>query len=273
MAAGQTSEHFTSGGIDRTYLLYVPTSYDGTKAVPLVFNFHGHGSSASQQIAYGDFRPLADRDTFVLVAPDGQGSPRHFNLIGAPAGEGDDVVFVTELLDDLAKRLCIDTTRVYSTGMSNGGALTSILACRASDRFAAFGPVAAVVWAPACSEARPVAIAAFMGTADPIVPFDGGTVNCCGNPTIGGAPDTMASWAEHDQCTASPDVTTPSSEVEIRRWTGCSTGSEITFFVIKGGGHTWPGAQFKAAQLGPTTTQIDASATLWDFFKAHRLAG
>ena len=81
-AAGQTEEHITVEGVDRTYLLYVPASYRGDTNVAVVFDFHGFGSSAAQQIAYGNFRPLADRDGFIVAAPDGQGIPRHFTLLG-----------------------------------------------------------------------------------------------------------------------------------------------------------------------------------------------
>src|SRR6476646_5352825 len=69
-AAGLTSQSFDFDGVSRTYQQYVPAAYDGTKPVPVVFNFHGYGSNAMQQIVYGDFRPEADRDDFIIIAPD-----------------------------------------------------------------------------------------------------------------------------------------------------------------------------------------------------------
>jgi polyhydroxybutyrate depolymerase len=260
-------------GATRDYLLYVPATYHGDQPVPLVFDFHGFGSSAREQIAYGDFRPFADQDGFVVVALDGQGTPKHFTLLGGlggepGSGEADDVKVTTDLLDHLEQELCIDPNRVYSAGMSNGGAISSIVACRAPDRFAAVGAVAAEVYLPACSSARPVAIAAFHGTSDPIVPFNGGTVNCCGNAQIGAAPATMQQFADHDGCATAPEETQLSPMVVRRRWTGCQGGA-VEFYVIQGGGHTWPGSAFAVAALGATTKEIDASATLWQFFKAH----
>ena len=155
--------------------------------------------------------------------------------------------------------------------MSDGGAMTSFLACRASDRFAAFGPVAVILFLPGCNPPRPVAITAFMGTADPVVPFDGGPVHCCGGATLGAAPDSMAKWAEHDGCTPTFSDERLGTEVRKRKWTGCHSGGDVTFFIIDGGGHTWPGS-IPIASLGLTTKQIDASATLWDFFKSHSLS-
>ena len=113
--------------------------------MPVVFDFHGFGSNAVQQMVYGNFKPEADRDDFLIVAPDGQvPADRHFNLSGEP-GLQNDVQMVGALLDHIEATFCVDTERVYATGMSDGGAMTSVLACRMRNRFAAFGAVALVL--------------------------------------------------------------------------------------------------------------------------------
>jgi len=267
--AGQTAESFTFQGQARTYQQYVPRGYDGRTKVPVVFDFHGYGSSAAQQMVYGDFRPLADRDTFLVVAPDGQGGSRHFNLTGE-AGLQDDVAMVGALLDHVEATFCVDTTRVYATGMSDGGAMSSVLACKSPDRFAAFAPVAVMIFVPGCGGQRDESIVSFMGTADPVVPFNGGRISCCGNATIGAAPDTMASWAAHDGCNATFAEEGLGSEVRRRTWSGCKNGSSVVFYIIDGGGHTWPGS-IPIRTLGLTTQQINASDLIWTFFKAHPL--
>jgi len=268
--AGQSTQTLDFQGQPRTYELYVPAAYDGTGNVPVVFDFHGYGSSAKQQIVYGNFKPEADRDDFLIVAPDGQDSAggRHFNLVGEP-GLQNDLDMVSALLDHLEATLCVDATRVYATGMSDGGAMTSFLACRQADRFAAFGPVAVMLFLPGCNPGRPIPITSFMGTADPVVPFDGGPVHCCGGVALGGAPDTMAKWAAHDGCDPNFTDEQVGTEVRKRTWPGCK-GAETTFYIIDGGGHTWP-CSIDVGRLGHTTKQIDASATLWDFFKSHSL--
>jgi len=269
-APGQTGETFTFQGQARTYQQYVPRGYDGRTNVPVVFDFHGYGSSGLQQMVYGDFKPLAERDTFLIVAPDGQGRSRHFNLTGE-GGLQDDVAMVGALLDHLESTFCVDTKRVYATGMSDGGAMSSTLACKSADRFAAFGPVAVMIYVPGCGGQRTESIVSFMGTADPVVPFNGGRVSCCGNANIGAAPDAMAGWAAHDGCKAAFDEERLSSEVRRRTWSGCRSGSSVVFYIIDGGGHTWPGS-LNIPSLGLTTQQINASTTIWDFFKAHSAA-
>ncbi|MEY2452509.1 MAG: polyhydroxybutyrate depolymerase [Acidimicrobiaceae bacterium] len=269
-ASGQSTETFDFEGQARTYQLYVPAAYTGNRAVPVVFNFHGYGSNAVEQMVYGDFKPLADRDDFLIVAPDGQTDNRHFNL-GNETGLQNDVEMTLALLDHIEATFCVDAKRVYSTGMSDGGAMTSVLACRSSDRFAAFGAVAVVLFLPGCGGTTPIAITAFMGTDDPVVPFDGGAVRCCGGAQVPGAPESTAKWAEHDGCAVEFSDERLGTEVRKRTWSGCQAGGEVVFYIIDGGGHTWPGS-IPIESLGLTTKQIDASATIWDFFQAHPLA-
>lgn len=256
-------------GVKRTYQLYVPRLYRGTTSVPLVFDFHGFGSNAMQQIVYGNFMPLADRDDFVIVAPDGQGAARHFNLT-SEKGLQNDIAMTLALLTNIEKTFCIDARRVYSTGMSDGGAMTSVLACVASDMFAAFGPVAVEIAPPSC-KAHSVAMVAFHGTADPVVPYGGGKVNCCGGASLGSTTGAMASWAAHDHCATKFTDARLGTEVSRRTWTGCDGTSAVVLYSIIGGGHTWPGS-IPIASLGMTTKQVDASSTIWDFFVAHPLS-
>jgi polyhydroxybutyrate depolymerase len=265
--AGQTSETFTFQGAARTYQLYVPRKYTGTENVPVVFDFHGFGSNAVEQMAYGNYKPEADRDDFLIVAPDGQvPDNRHFNLT-SEKGLQNDVQMAGALLDHVEATFCVDRTRVYATGMSDGGAMTSVLACSMSNRFAAFGAVAVII---ACGGSRSVPIMAFSGTADPVVPFNGGKVSCCGGASLGSAPDAMARWAAHDHCAATYAEVRLGTEVRRRTWTGCDPGSAAVFYIIDGGGHTWPGS-IHVDRLGKTTDQIDASATIWRFFQANTL--
>lgn len=263
-------------GAERTYLVHVPASYSGDDRVPVVFSFHGHGSNAAAQLAYADLRPIAEREGFLVVAPNGQGSPPHFTLLGATETAADDVLFAVALLDQLGKEFCIDEDRVFATGMSNGGALSAVLACRAADRFAAAGAVAAVVYIPPCQTkatpaATPAPIVAMMGDADPVVPFAGGRVNCCGNPTIPATEVTMASFGERSGCDGFVDERI-GERIRHRKWTGCDASAAVELYVIEGGGHTWPGAAIDLASrgLGATTDELDASEVLWEFFAGGR---
>lgn len=235
-----------------------------------MLEFHGFGSSAEQQMNYGSFEPQAERDGFLVVALQGQGEPRHFTL-GPSENEQDDVEVVGDLIDRLATTRCIDTSSVYAAGMSNGGSLSAMLACRLSDRIAAFASVASVTWRPACLAAGTVPIIAFHGTADPMVPFGGGAVNCCGRPTVASVEETMGEWARHDDCTTGPIEEPVKGNVVVRTWSGCKPRGDVRLYVVNGGGHTWPGARPTGGFLGETTRDVDASEVIWQFFKGRRI--
>ena len=268
---GTATETVRSSDLDRTYLLHVPPSYDGRSPVPVVLDFHGFGSNAAQQLAYSELATLADEEGFVVVAPEGQGPPGHFNLVGVPEGQGDDVVFTNDLLDRLEDELCIDERRIFATGMSNGGGMTAVLACRAADRIAAFVTVALVLQ-PLCDDrARPVPIMSFHGDADPVVPYNGGQAACCGNPTLPSQPAGVAKWVEANGCDPEPAEEQPSPQVKVQRWSGCDADVEVVFWTIVGGGHTWPGSSFEVERLGLTTQEVSATEEGWKFFQAHPL--
>ena len=137
---------------------------------------------------------------FLIVAPDGQGERRHYNLTNEK-GLQNDIKMVLALLDRIEATFCVDTARVFSTGMSDGGAMTSVLACLASDRFAAFGAVRS-----RCTSRAAAATGRSRSSRSTGRPIGScrSTEASLRRPgvTLGAAPTTMAAWAEHDHCDA-----------------------------------------------------------------------
>ena len=249
----------------RTALVHVPEDYDGSEAYPLVFSWHGFGSNAADHLAYADFRPLAETEHFLVVVPQGAGYPTRFNLGAGIVGDTDDVAFANELIDRLASDYCVDESRVYSAGVSNGAGMSALLACRAADRFAAIGMNALLLFLEPCAAPSP-AVLGMMGDADLVVPVQGGRVNCCGGWPIAPAAETMARWAAHAGCDGEGREKEIADHVDRTTWTGCDGDVEVQYYAIDGGGHTWPGGP-DTHLLGPTNQEIDASQVMWDFFK------
>lgn len=256
-------------GQTRSYLVYTPPSLDLTEAVPVVFSLHGFTSNALQQMSLTRWNDLADENGFLVVYPQGTGLPSRWNAgpVGnRRRGQADDVGFMRALADEMIRTRCADPARLYVNGMSNGGAMTYRLACEAADVFAAFGGVAGG-YSPLlnCDPARPAPFLFFHGTADPLVPFEGGQ----GLPNI---PEFVAAYAGQIGCS---EDTTPQPEqgsVSGVWYEDCHDGAEVGLIVIEDGGHTWPGgARLPRAILGKTTQDISASAALWAFYRAHAL--
>ncbi|MEE4260372.1 MAG: prolyl oligopeptidase family serine peptidase, partial [Bacteroidales bacterium] len=166
-------------GIQREYILYVPATYNGNSATSIVLNFHGYGSSAAQQMWYGDFRPIADTADFLIVHPQGSlfNGISHWNVGGWTIGSTvDDIGFVEALIDSVGADYNIDSTRIYATGMSNGGFMSFLLASQLSEKIAAIASVAGSMTPETYNNSNPshpTPILQFHGTADGVVPYNG----------------------------------------------------------------------------------------------------
>ena len=133
----------TSGGRERTAIVYVPTGYNGRKPLPLVLDLHGSGSNSAEQMARSELSDSAELNTFITVAPQG-GSGGRWNVPGVTTrpNRPDDEQFLSDLIDHLQATLCIDERRVYGAGYSGGGRMISQYACDHPERVAAIAPVA-----------------------------------------------------------------------------------------------------------------------------------
>ena len=125
------SDSIVHNNVTRYFTTYIPAVYNSSIPVPLLFNFHGYTSNASQQMWYGDFRSIADTANFLLVHPQGgvdSTGNTHWN-VGWNGSIGDDIGFTAALIDSLSAEYNINQDRIYSTGMSNGGFMSFNLAC------------------------------------------------------------------------------------------------------------------------------------------------
>lgn len=260
-----------SSGQTRSYVVAVPPDLDSSRPTPVIFNFHGSGSSADQQIVYSQLPERASAAGYVVVTPDGTGEPRGWSLGGEL-----DPTLVDDLVADLGAKICVDPDRIYAAGISNGSAFSSILACTEPYRIAAAAMVAAEV-PPGCGAGTRRSVIGFHGTDDPIVPFEGGEVSTGRGYRAPGALDAMQRWSEHDGCAPEPSKDQITQHVLRRTWDGCADGTSVVFYEIDGGGHTWPGgidlSKLGFSRLGPVTQEISATDLIVDFFDGHRLGG
>jgi polyhydroxybutyrate depolymerase len=264
------------GGIERTYVLHLPTTIPSGRRVPLVVLLHEHfGTGAGTMSQYG-VAGIADRYGFIVVAPDGVGREWNDGRTGMPGT--DDVGFVATLIASLEKKLPIDARRVYAEGMSNGGIFAQYLGCRRADLFAGIASVASSMPAGVtCKPSRPLSVIVIAGTADPVVPFAGGSVGdkkLRGGVT--GTAATIAFWRRLDACSSTFAGGIPDrdrSDGSTARYSvagGCKNATAVALITVMGGGHEWPGAAGSGSvhALGPRNGDFDATAAIWRFFAA-----
>ena len=169
------------GGLTRSYLVHVPTGYNGTSALPLVLAFHGGAGNSQAMRTETGLDTTSNQNGFMVVYPDGTGATDHkfwdagITGVSAVNNHVDDVGFVNALLNTLPLTYNIDETRVYATGFSNGAMLTYLLAEQLANRITAIAPVAGGMLLGSTVPSRPVPIIDFHGMMDKLAPFDGGT--------------------------------------------------------------------------------------------------
>jgi polyhydroxybutyrate depolymerase len=247
--------------------VHTPIGYQDDKPLPVVLGFHGHGGTAVVFERGSGFSTLADQQHFLAVYPQGlvlNGAP--FWASAGPIDAGiDDIRFVSDVLDALQSRFCVDPQRIYATGFSNGGGMVGYLACRLAGRIAAFAPASGNFYAVpgGCHPSRPVPMLDFHGTADMIVPYTG--IPSEENPPfpLPSIPEWLLGWAARDGCTSGPSVFLRAPGLTAEQWSGCQDGSAVIHYRADGGGHAWP-----AMVAGQPGAQV-----IWQFFAAHPLPG
>lgn len=272
MAAGTTMQKITSGGHTREYLLHVPPGYDGTTRTPVVVMFHGLGGDPETVVEATDMATRADADDTILVVPLGRGKVAGWTFRKPVTNPDSDLAFVHDLVESVQETGCVDASRVFAAGFSNGSALSLALACDGSTKFAAYAAVAGPYYEPKCDDAPPASIIYFHGTADTTVPFGGAKTVIGQLPPVN---DTMSKWATRGRCPSSAATTTADDEVHHFAWRGCKGDTEVDIYAVVGGVHGWPGG----GPMSPGRTSrtkdspVDATALLWRFFQDHPAGG
>jgi polyhydroxybutyrate depolymerase len=299
--------------VARRYLVYAPTNLPA-RPVPLVLVFPGYTANAEAAAFYYThtrFESLADRDGFLVVYGNGlpnpptsgekASTPKGGFLQGCfanHAGEGIDVQYVRELIDQLATELKIDRSRVYATGFSAGGGMSFQLALEAPDLVAAIAPVAALPfqpqgqWLHSChpqSGYDRVSIAMLAATADPFISYEAGSSREYPTTQYPGMEETRDAWlaamkisgpADVDQLpdevqgdSYEPQTGLTSSTIERQRYRLGPNGQELWYYKAKGMGHAWPNPTQSWSGLweryGKTNQDIDFADQAWEFFQRH----
>lgn len=291
--AGVEVEHTLEvRGTERRYLLTTPSGHDGETPLPVVLDYHGLMEGAEVHSAMSQWSALAEAEGVVAVFPHGTGDPVRWD-VSLDAEENDDLAYTDAMLAEIGEALCIDESRVYATGLSNGAMMTSVLLCARADVIAAAAPVAGLSDLEGCDPARPVPLVTYHGTADPILLFNGGVDTSAipggdddeaeeGATTTTqpeadldgeGYPAATAAFADRNGCDDEPTDTEVSEEV-VHRVYDCPEGADVEFYIVLGGGHSWPGSDFSKAIVdivGPTTFDVDATADSWEFLQQFTL--
>jgi polyhydroxybutyrate depolymerase len=266
----------THKGLDRYY--YIQLAHPEAEGLSSVlFNLHGYGSDAIEQMNYTNFNNLANtkENNFILIHPQGAplntaltSSSSHWNSGGWTIGSTvDDVDFIDTIIKLVSQKYNLNQDRIYSTGMSNGGFMSYHLACNLSSKIAAVASVTGSMSKETyedCNPAHPTSILQVHGTIDATVPFDGNSA--LGMRSIN---DVMDYWKLYNACDVDPtSIITDYFDIEIAvqhdTYSNCLNDVNVELYKIEGMGHTWP---YKG-RYGISATEI-----IWEFINTHDING
>jgi polyhydroxybutyrate depolymerase len=267
----QKTEQIMVDGTTRSFVTYLPTVTRQEK-LPVIISLHGGFASPKSMFHLADFRPIAEREKFIVVCP----SSKRIWHDGANNRGIDDVKFIDQLISYIINTYHGDASRIYVTGISNGGFMTSRLACQLHNRIAAIAVVAAtLVINEGYDLEKPMPVMYLHGTKDPIVSYNGGKMF---GRHIFSQQEILKKWAAMNHCNPKPVITQiPDTAHDgtsiVKEEYNSVNGLKVIGYTINNGGHTWPGGWQYMPQfiIGKTTRNLNACETIWDFFKSCKL--
>lgn len=296
-------------GLERPYLVHVPTRVDGP--LPVVLMLHGGGGGTESARHASRLHETGQRHGFLTIYPQGVSNPRGtkarpfatWNASPQCCGEAqrvgsDDVAYLRAVVRDVARVAPIDPRRIYAIGHSNGGLMSYRLACEAPDFVAAVAPVGApgADWGR-CK--RPVPVMHVHGTQDTCATYAGGTCGGCFQRVLGellrreippktwscpSVQETLEPWKRLAGARGDGSKTWSKNQAQCTTWKG--DGAEVALCTDAALGHIWPGSQGPKGcrerpnarrckiwnkHLGPPSATLD-NDLLWSFLSRHTCA-
>lgn len=207
---GTTERHVMVAGIDRTFTVVIPDGYDPLVPHSLILRFHGWGGTGAASV--GGIGGLTVPP--IIVGPDTNpptGSMVSWDTSG-------DLAFVDAMVDVLTRELCIDATRNFATGYSNGGFMAHAVGCHRSETFRGIAIQESGSSGGGCS---PVGVYIQHNTDDATVPISYGTT-------------LRDQWLATNGCTMTSSAVMPAPCVS---YAGCSAGHPLVWCNPPTGGH------------------------------------
>ena len=256
--------------LTREFYIYIPSSYsEYISPIPILFSLHGGGDYAEYNMRYSGFKEHADKDTFIVIYPQGFFYGDKGTTGWNTESEGiNDVAFIESIIDWVGRNYNVRLEEVYVTGFSNGGFMSYHLACNLSEKIAAIAPVSGLMGDytyDTCSPLHPTPLIHIHGKQDQTIPVDGSYYYRALEESRASA-GVMTLWQVYNQCTDfSHERFYDDDRIELgvlKKWTNCLHRADINYWIISSQGHEWDGSN-----------AFDTSQTVWNFLKNFDIDG
>lgn len=298
-AAGSFTSKTYNG---RTYKLYVPSSYQGGAALPLVVMLHGCTQDPDQFAAGTQMNALAETEKFFVLYPEQPSSANSnkcwnwFDTAHQSRGSGEPALIVG-MVNQIKSSYSIDADQVFVGGLSAGAAMSVIMGATYPDIFAAISVGAGLEYKAATSvtgaytamssggpnpiqqgdlaysamgdHKRVVPVILFHGTADyTVAPINAHQILSQWAQTNDRASDGL----DNNNIDDTADQTLPGTVSGGRSYTqyiykDTAGKTVMEKYMIEGMGHAWSGGSTSGSYTdpkGPNATKLS-----WNFFKNH----
>ena len=265
----------TRGGLFREFIKYVPQSVNQNgESAPIVFVLHGYTSYDDWIFNYANFQTQADEHGFILIYPQGSiyqpTQATHWNVGGwTSQSTTDDIDFIDSMIDYLDSNYLVNLNRIYSTGMSNGGFMSYVLACQLSHRIAGIASVTGSMTNETfdeCDAKHPTAVMQIHGARDFTVPYEG-------NNNMKPIDDVMEYWVNYNACNVMPsEIIIEDNDGDglggtLSVYADCMNDVSVQLYYLEGLGHQWPSIE------GTRVFDIDSASVIWEFFSKYDVDG
>ena len=265
----------TRGGFFREFIQYIPQSLnENGENAPIVFVLHGYTSYDDWIFDYSNFETQADEHGFILIYPQGTiyqpTGETHWNVGGwTSQSTTDDIDYIDSIIDYLDGNYRVNLNRIYSTGMSNGGFMSYVLACQLSHRIAGIASVTGSMTNQTfdeCDAKHPMPVMQIHGAKDNTVPFEG-------NDNMKPIDDVMEFWVNYNACNVTPSETIIEDNDgdglggTLSVYNGCMNDVSVELYYLDGLRHQWPSLK------GTRVFDIDSASVIWEFFSKYNVDG
>ena len=264
----------TRGGFFREFIQYIPQSInENGENAPIVFVMHGYTGYDDWIFNYSNFQTQADEHGFILIYPQGTiyqpTGETHWNAGGTPQSTTDDIDYIDSIIDYLDGNYLVNLKRIYSTGMSNGGMMSYVLACQLSYRIAGIASVTGSMANQTfdeCDPKHPMPVMQIHGAMDTIVPYEG-------RENRKPIDDVMEYWVNYNGCNMTPSEIIIEDNDEdgmggaLSVYSGCLNDVSVELYYLHGLGHQWPSIK------GTRVFDIDSASVIWEFFSKYDVYG
>jgi polyhydroxybutyrate depolymerase len=263
----------------RSYRVHIPSSYDDITEVPLVIGLHGYPSCSKVLLLYSGLTRKSDEEGFIAVYPNGKSGNINEILFSLRAWRSwgrawncwdqyshDDVGFIKHLIKKIIDEYSIDSSKIFITGISNGGMLAYRIGAELSDMITAIAPISSTIGGKWSSEEpeyiipepkNPLPVIVFHGEEDNIIPYDGGGLN-----NYKSVNESVDFWVTYNKCNSTPLIETINNEnITVHTYSDGDEATEVMLYSYKDKGHEWFGEWNKDT--------ISATDIMWDFFNTH----